>query len=129
MKILLDENVPDFLKRDLSDHDVATTRDKGWTGITNGALLRLLIEEQFDALLTFDKNIQYQQNLRKYPITVIVLVTTDIHQSNLVELIPQLKALLKRPLKPGVHQVTKTVTTLKWKQKQSSLPALFAKAN
>ena len=62
MKLLLDENLPKRLKLDFPEHGVYTVRDKGWNGIKNGELLKLMIEDSFDALLTFDKNLQHQQN-------------------------------------------------------------------
>lgn len=62
MKLLLDENLPKRLKNDFPDHEIHTVRDKGWNGIKNGLLLELLISEGFNALLTFDKNLQHQQN-------------------------------------------------------------------
>jgi hypothetical protein len=52
MRLLLDENLPKRLKQDLREYEVYTTADKGWTGISNGKLLELLIENGFDALLT-----------------------------------------------------------------------------
>ena len=77
MKLLLDENLPKRLKLDFPDHEVYTVRDKGWNGIKNGELLKLKIEDSFDALLTFDKNLQYQQNFSKYTLTVFVLTATN----------------------------------------------------
>ncbi len=62
MKLLLDENLPKRLKLDFSEHEIFTVRDKGWNGIKNGKLLSLLLENNFDALFTFDKNLSYQQN-------------------------------------------------------------------
>ena len=62
MRLLLDENLPKRLKQDFKEHEIYTAADKGWTGISNGKLLGLLTENKFDALLTFDKNLQYQQN-------------------------------------------------------------------
>ena len=73
MKLLLDENLPKRLKLDFPNHEIYTVVDKKWTGIKNGQLLKLMLEEQFDALLTFDKNLQFQQNFQKYTITVFVL--------------------------------------------------------
>ena len=48
----------------------------GWNGVQNGALLKLLINAGFDALLTFDKNLQYQQNFKKYTIKVFVFTAS-----------------------------------------------------
>lgn len=70
MKLLLDENVPRQLKRDiieLSDilHEVYTVQEKGWNGKLNGELLGLMLTGQFDILITADKNLQHQQNFKK----------------------------------------------------------------
>jgi hypothetical protein len=65
MKLLLDENLPKKLKADFTGHQIFTLRDKGWLGIKNGQLLQLMLADSFDALLTFDKNLQYQQNFKK----------------------------------------------------------------
>jgi hypothetical protein len=72
MKLLLDENLPKRLKQDFLDHQVYTVREKSWNGIKNGDLLKLLLENNFDALLTFDKNLPHQQNFLKYNITVFL---------------------------------------------------------
>ena len=51
MKVLLDENVTKYLKKDLSDeHEVYTVRDKKWESYSNGELLKKMIEEGFDLL-------------------------------------------------------------------------------
>jgi hypothetical protein len=44
MRLLLDENLPKRLKSDLKEHEIYTAADNGWTGISNGKLLELLIE-------------------------------------------------------------------------------------
>jgi predicted nuclease of predicted toxin-antitoxin system len=91
MKLLLDENLPKKLKHDFAEHETYTVRDKGWNGVKNGELLKLLKNENFNALLTFDKNLQYQQNFNKYTITVFVLTATINTYSALSKLIPQIK--------------------------------------
>lgn len=73
MRLLLDENLPKKLKLDFPEHEIFTVRDKGWNGIKNGKLLELMLADGFYALLTFDKNLQYQQNFQKYTLTVFVL--------------------------------------------------------
>jgi hypothetical protein len=64
VKILLDECTPHVLKRLLTGFDIKTVPDQGWSGITNGVLLRLA-EAQFDVLITSDQNLKHQQNLVK----------------------------------------------------------------
>lgn len=73
MKILLDEWVTKHLKPYFSKHEVYTVREMSWSGIKNGKLMTLCVENGFDLLLTIDKNLQYQQNLEKYPITIVIL--------------------------------------------------------
>lgn len=62
MRLLLNENLPKRLKTDFSEHEIFTVRDKGWNGLKNGELLQRMMENGFHALLTFDKNLQHQQN-------------------------------------------------------------------
>ena len=55
MKVLLDECTPHVLKRLLTNVEIITVQEMGWSGITNGALLRRA-ESQFDVLITSDQN-------------------------------------------------------------------------
>ena len=77
MKLLLDENLPKRLKQDLLPHEAFTVREMGWSGKSNGMLLELMKENTFDAILTFDKNLGFQQNFEKYDLPVIVLAAED----------------------------------------------------
>ena len=102
MKLLLDENLPKRLKLDFDEHEIYTVRDKNWNGIKNGELLKLLIEDEFDALLTFDKNLQHQQNFQKYTIAVLVLSAHINSYEELTKLTPQVKIFLSNePLPAG----------------------------
>jgi hypothetical protein len=102
MRLLLDENLPKRLKQDLAArHEVYTVADKGWAGISNGQLLTLLVENQFDALLTFDKNLQYQQNFAKYPVAVLIMNATDNRYVTLKPLVAKIEQLLTTDLRPG----------------------------
>lgn len=105
MRLLLDENLPKRLKLEFTEHEIYTAADKGWTGISNGKLLGLLIDNKFDALLTFDKNLQYQQNFEKYTIAVIVLNAPDNSYQTLKNLVPKIKDVLKADLKVGSTEV------------------------
>jgi predicted nuclease of predicted toxin-antitoxin system len=101
MRLLLDENLPKRLKLDFENHEVFTVRDKGWNSIKNGQLLSLMLENGFDALLTFDKNLHFQQNFSKYPLTVFVLSATNNTYRELTKLSPQIIEHLKTQLLPG----------------------------
>lgn len=66
-KVLLDENLPVKLKYRLkSSSDIYTVRDKNWNSLENGDLLRAIEKDGFDYLITSDKNLQFQQNLKSY---------------------------------------------------------------
>ncbi len=85
-KILLDENMPALLAQDFSDvFEVKTVPEMGWAGKKNGELLEAMTEEQFDVLLTVDKNLRFQQNLDKYNIQVAVILTYDNRYKTLKE--------------------------------------------
>ena len=73
MKILLDECVTKRLKNFLTEFDVFTVVEMGWSGTKNGKLMTLCQENKFDVLLTIDKNLMFQQNLEKYNVTIAVL--------------------------------------------------------
>ena len=75
MKVLLDECVTKRLKSYLKDFEVYTVLEMGWSGVKNGKLMSLGVIYQFDVILTIDKNMIYQQNFEKYPLTIVVLNT------------------------------------------------------
>jgi hypothetical protein len=71
--VLFDHGTPKGLIRALPGHTVHTARSKGWGTLSNGALLDAAEEAAFDVLLTTDRRIQYQQNLRVRGIALVVL--------------------------------------------------------
>ena len=99
MRLLLDECVPKRLKRELLGHDVQTVQDMGWAGIKNGALLKLA-DGQFDALLTVDQGIEYQQNLSGLRIGVVVMLAASNDVDDLRPLLPGVEHALAS-LRPG----------------------------
>ena len=105
MRLLLDENLPKRLKQDFLAHEVFTVREKSWNGIKNGELLKLLLENNFDALLTFDKNLQHQQNFQKYTITVFVMSA----KMNTYEELTNLTPIVENYLNNGSLPVGATV--------------------
>lgn len=87
MKLLLDENLPVKLKYRFADRgfEVFTTKDMRWLGKQNGALLQLMLQNNFTTLITIDNNLSYQQNFKIYPIQVISLVSFDNTYETIME--------------------------------------------
>jgi hypothetical protein len=93
MRILLDESLPKELQSELSGHEVRTIQEQGWSSLKNGDLLSRGAA-QFDAFLTADQNLQYQQNLSTLPLSVVVLVAKTNRIQDLRPLILQLQVVL-----------------------------------
>jgi len=91
MKILIDESLPRYLKRVLTDYEARTVQEMGWAGIKNGKLLSLA-EVDFEVFLTADKNIRYQQNLKGRKLAIIEF------PSNKLSLVKRLESNLKAAL-------------------------------
>jgi predicted nuclease of predicted toxin-antitoxin system len=73
-KILLDENLPRPLVKHFSPAvDITSVHDLGWAEKKNGELIKAMLENGFEYLMTADKNLQSQQNLEKYPIKLILV--------------------------------------------------------
>ncbi|MBK5291929.1 MAG: hypothetical protein JJE04_09670 [Acidobacteriia bacterium] len=90
MLLLLDECVPRPLKWDLVGHDVRHVVDMGWSLKRNGELLRLMVAERFEVLLTVDQNLEFQQNLRATGIGVVVVLAKTNRVKELRPLVPRI---------------------------------------
>ncbi len=75
-RVILDEGVPRQVIRALPDHEAMTVPASGWASIKNGKLLALIEQAGFDALITCDKNMEFQQRqLESRPFAVLLLST------------------------------------------------------
>jgi hypothetical protein len=72
VKLLLDECVTRFVKRDFAGHEVHTVEEAGFKGLENGDLLRAA-SGAYDVLITVDQNLPYQQNVAGLGIAILVL--------------------------------------------------------
>lgn len=71
MRVLLDEQLDWRLSRSFGEgFEVETVARRGWRGKKNGELLALMEGAGFDALVTIDRGIPYQQNLSRYAVAV-----------------------------------------------------------
>jgi hypothetical protein len=73
MLILFDNGTPRGLATFLSSHKVEEARSRGWEELENGDLIDAAEKAGFDVLVTTDKNIRYQQNLKRRKIALVVL--------------------------------------------------------
>lgn len=100
MKLLLDENLPHQIRLELPGHEVFTAAYMKWDGIENGELLRLAAAAGFDALITNDRGLEYQQNLGDLPLTVIVVLAKANTIESIRPVYKELLAVLARD-RPG----------------------------
>jgi len=92
MKLLLDENLPHQLRHEIPGHDCFTVAYMNWAGIENDELLVLAATAGFDALVTKDTKLQYEQDLINLPISVVVLQAAS---NDLDDIRPRLPALIE----------------------------------
>ena len=94
MRILLDECVTKRLKKHLEEFEVYTVRELGLGGVKNGKLMAYCSGNNFDVLLTIDKNLMFQQNIERYSITIVVLNSFSSKIEEIVTFLPSFKAQL-----------------------------------
>ena len=107
MKILLDECVTKRLKSHLEEFEVFTVRELGLSGVKNGKLMTYCVENGFDVLLTIDKNLMFQQNLDKYPVTIAVLNCFTSKVEELVTFLPSFKSQINNLQKHQAYIIDK----------------------
>ena len=66
----------------------------GWDRLDNGALLKAA-EHQFDAVVTTDKNMRYQQSVSGRRVAILVLPTTrwSVVRANQAEVVSALSSI------------------------------------
>jgi len=73
MRVLFDNGTPRGIAAALQGHAVEESRSRGWDTLRNGELLEAAEAAGFDAFLTTDRNLRYQQNLARRRIAIVVL--------------------------------------------------------
>ncbi|MBI3388599.1 MAG: DUF5615 family PIN-like protein [Deltaproteobacteria bacterium] len=105
MRVLLDEQLPRRLAPELKGHEVLTVQQQGWAGLKNGELLRRAADEGFEVFITGDQNLEFQQNLARARVGVVVLVAPSNALEDLHPLVPSLLAAIHRSLPGQVARV------------------------
>jgi predicted nuclease of predicted toxin-antitoxin system len=99
MKLLLDECMPRRLKKALAPHEAFTVEDAGFKGLKNGRLLREASDD-YDVLITVDRNIPAQQNFSTLKIAIIIIYAKSNRYQDLIPFIPQILSSLVN-ISPG----------------------------
>ena len=107
MRVLIDEQLNWRIARVFSDvHEVFSVRDMGWTGMRNGDLLKAA-EQEFDVVVTMDRNMEHQQHLPQYNLAVILLVSRSNRLEDTEQFVPAIENVLATGVEPGrVYQLT-----------------------
>ncbi len=77
MKILFDNGTPRPIASVLTGHEVSFSRKIGWHELENGELIQKAEDAGYELLLSTDKNIRYQQNLKNRTISLVILGSTQ----------------------------------------------------
>ena len=104
MRVLLDECVDQRLAREITGHEITTVPNAGWASAKNGDLLTLA-QASFDAFVTVDRNLAFQQNAPRFSIAVLILRARTNRLGDLRPLIPKLLELLPKAPKGQITWV------------------------
>jgi len=74
----------------------------GWDGKRNGELLGLMTVNDFSILITADKNLHFQQSLKKFPISVFLLDVKFVRPDTILALIPAILRKLQAKPRKGI---------------------------
>jgi hypothetical protein len=71
-----------------------TVTERGWSGKKNGDLLRVA-EVEFDALVTLDKSIEYQQNLSRIELGIVIISASNNRRQDIELAMPEVNKVLR----------------------------------
>ena len=112
MKLLFDESMPRPLGAYFpTSIEILTVQGMGWAGRSNGDLLRLAVVHEFDAFVTADRGIEYQQNLDALPLPVIVLVASRTRVQELQPLVARVVGLVSGDLQRRVYTLSEGLSS------------------
>ncbi len=109
MKLLLDESVPRQLGRCFPEtFEVRTVQQMGWAGRKNGDVLKRAATHGFDAFITADQGVEYQQNPNTLPTAVLVLIASRTRVQELRPLVPRVINVVTGNLQRRIYRITES---------------------
>lgn len=95
MRVVLDECLPRPFGAYLKGHRVTSVQSEGWSGVTNGKLLKRIADAGHDAFITVDKNLPKEHAISGLPFGVIVLRARSNKPADLKPLAPKIMEALR----------------------------------
>lgn len=109
MKLRLDESVPRQLARCFPEtFEGRSVQQMGWAGRKNGDVLKRAATHGFDAFITADQGVEYQQNPNTLPTTVLVLIASRTRVQELLPLVPRVIDIVTGNLQRRISRVTES---------------------
>lgn len=103
MRVLLDSNLPRAFATLLPGHRTDTTHQRRWSDLDDGPLLDAA-EAEYDAFITMDQSLRFQQNLGGRRMRVVVVRALRNTLPELAPLAPVVLATLSE-MAPGELRV------------------------
>ena len=106
MRVSPDESVPRRLASAFPESfGMCTVQQMGWAGCSNGELLRLAADHEFDLVVTVDQGFAYQQNVWDLPVPVVIMIAGRTRLQELLPLVPEVIAVLSGGVGRRFHRV------------------------
>jgi predicted nuclease of predicted toxin-antitoxin system len=96
VKLLIDENFPQKVELKLPGYQFVTVDQAGWKGKKNNELHELMKREGFSALITLDRNLPKQHDLKKHSVKIFVLNSPNSRPSSIQPLVNKLYVSLEQ---------------------------------
>ena len=112
MKLLLDHNLPRRFRQGLQGHQLKTTREMRWETLRNGALLAMAAGAEFNAFISADKKLEFEQNLKTLPLPVVVLDALTNSYEGVRAFAPFAQRLLSTQLQKRLYVIESTGNVL-----------------
>ena len=77
MRVLFDQCTPEALRKELPGHDIQTANEAGVSDLENGDLIDEAVRRGYDLLVTADRRMQKQEEIKGKPLRVVVLTRPD----------------------------------------------------
>lgn len=98
-RVLIDENLPRKLRRELTECVVRTVQEEGWGSFKNGALLSRA-QTNFDVFLSGDTHLKDEQNVARFDIGIVVIVTVSLRFRDILRAIEEIRSAVAS-VRPG----------------------------